>query len=63
MIDGILTTSNFSDHLTKGIVNTNLVCPLITNQHGWSKYSLATLVHENTDCTFSDSQGCIFTVN
>jgi len=33
------------------------------NQHGWSKCSVATLVHENIGCIFSDSRGCIFTVN
>jgi len=33
------------------------------NQHGWIKPSLATPVHENIACSFSDFQGCIFTVN
>ena len=32
------------------------------NQHGWNKCSVATPVHENMGCTFSDSQGFIFTV-
>jgi len=34
----------------------------MVNQHGWSKYSLATLVNENKGCAFSYSRGCIFTV-
>jgi len=47
-----------------GIANLNCYrgCIFTVNQHGWSKFPVAILVHENADCTFSDSQGCIFTV-
>jgi len=44
------------------ILNYYRGCIFAVNQHGWSKFCLATLVHENTDCTFSDSRGCIFAV-
>ena len=44
------------------ILNCYRGCIFTVNQHGWTKYSLATLVHENTDYTFSDSRGSIFTV-
>jgi len=33
------------------------------NQHGWSKHSVATTVHENMGCSFSHSQDCIFRLN